>query len=70
MPDEPTYRETVQSEKSPLTRAVPEMDAEDAVTMLFEAALRKTYTDLSETESNGATPFSGIQPVVTQLAVN
>lgn len=70
MPSEPTYRETVQNEKSPLTRAVPGMNAEDAVTMLFEAALRKTYTDLSETESNGATPFSGIQPVVTQLAVN
>ncbi|WP_291527871.1 BT4734/BF3469 family protein [Bacteroides sp. UBA939] len=70
MPDEPTYRETVQSEKSPLTRAVPGMTEEDAISMLFEASLRKTHTDISEAEAAGSTPISGFQPIVTLLAVN
>ena len=48
MPEEKTFREAVQAEKSPLTRAVPGYDAENAFLMLFEAAFRKAYTDLSE----------------------
>ena len=37
MPDETTYREALQDEKSPLTRAVPGYEAEEAIIMLFEA---------------------------------
>ena len=43
MPDETTYREALQDEKSPLTRAVPGYEAEEAIIMLFEAALQKTF---------------------------
>lgn len=70
MPDEPTYREALQSEKSPLTRAVPGMNAEDAASMLFESALRKAHTDIAEAEASGAMPINGIQALLTQLAVN
>lgn len=70
MPSEPTYRETVLSEKSPLTRAVPGMNTEDAVSMLFEASLRKAHTDIAEAEASGATPAEGNQALLTQLAVN
>ena len=70
MPDELTYREAVQNEKSPLTRAVPGMDEGDAIGMLFEAALRKAYTDISEAEAAGAPPSEGLQPLLAQLAVN
>lgn len=70
MPDEPTYREAVQSEKSPLTRAVPGMDESDAIDMLFEASLRKALTETSEAEAAGATPLQGLKAVLTQLAVN
>lgn len=70
MPEEPTYRETVQNEKSPLTRAVPGMNAEDTVSMLFESALRKAYTEISKAETSGAMPTNGIQALLTQLAVN
>lgn len=45
MPNEQTYREAVRTEKSPLTRAVPGYEAEDAVIMLFEAALQKTFAE-------------------------
>lgn len=68
MPEETTFREAVQAEKSPLTRAVPGYDAESAFLMLFEAALRKAYADLSE---------AGLEieedtwhPLVVQLAKN
>ena len=37
LPEETTFREAVQAEKSPLTRAVPGYDAENACLMLFEA---------------------------------
>lgn len=70
MPDEPTYRETLQKEKSPLTRAVPGMNEEDSIGLLFESALRKSYTDITETEASGATPANSLQPLLTQLAVN
>ena len=68
MPEETTFREAVQAEKSPLTRAVPGYDAENAFLMLFEAALRKAYADLRE---------AGLElredtwhPLVVQLAKN
>lgn len=70
MPDEPTYRETLQKEKSPLTRAVPGMNVEDSIGLLFEAALRKSYTEIAEAETSGATPANSLQPLLTQLAVN
>lgn len=37
MPEETTFREAVQAEKSPLTRAVPGYDAENAFLMLFRS---------------------------------
>ena len=68
MPEETTFREAVQAEKSPLTRAVPGYDAENAFLMLFEAAFRKAYADLRE---------AGLElsedtwhPLVVQLAKN
>lgn len=70
MPDEPTYRETLQKEKSPFTRAVPGMNVEDSIGLLFEAALRKSYTEIAEAETSGATPANSLQPLLTQLAVN
>lgn len=70
MPDEPTYREAVQNEKSPLTRAVPGMNDSDAIGMLFEASLRKAITEVNETEAAGATPIQGFEAVWVQLAVN
>lgn len=70
MPDEPTYRETLQKEKSPLTRAVPGMNAEDSIGLLFEAALRKSYTDIAEAETSGVLPANSHQALLTQLAVN
>ena len=42
MPEETTFREAVQAEKSPLTRAVPGYDAENAFLMLFEAAFSES----------------------------
>lgn len=71
MPDEQTHREAVQAEKSPLWRAVPGYETEDACIMLFEAALQKTYIELSEAEDNGAAPINrDLQPIVTRLAEN
>lgn len=48
MPEETTYREAVQTEKSSLNRVAPGYEAEDTLSMLFEAALRKSYADLRE----------------------
>lgn len=76
MPNEPTYRETTQAEKSPLTRALPGYETEDAVIMLFEAALQKTFAELAEAEKNKAEDKEtlrtkdNLQPVVTRLAQN
>lgn len=71
MPNEQTYREAVQTEKSPLTRALPGYETEDALLMLFEAALQKTFTELSEAENNGAAAIGeDLQPIVTRLAEN
>ncbi|WP_300698807.1 BT4734/BF3469 family protein [uncultured Bacteroides sp.] len=70
MPDEPTYRETVQSEKSPLTRVVPGMDDSDSIRMLFQTSLRKSYTEIEEVEAAGALPVKDLEAILTQLAVN
>lgn len=71
MPDEQTHREVAQMEKSPLQRAVPGFEAEEACILLFEAAIQKTYTELNEAEENGAAPIGeDRQPVVTRLAEN
>ena len=68
MPEETTFREAVQAEKSPLTRAVPGYDAENAFLMLFEAAFRKAYADLREA---GLELREGTwHPLVVQLAKN
>ena len=58
----------MQAEKSPLTRAVPGYDAENAFLMLFEAAFRKAYTDLSE--AGLQLREDKWQPLVVQLAKN
>ena len=68
MPEETTFREAVQAEKSPLTRAVPGYDTENAFLMLFEAAFRKAYTDLSE--AGLQLREDKWQPLVVQLAKN
>ncbi|SHF50686.1 protein of unknown function [Bacteroides faecichinchillae] len=71
MPEEMSYQETLHSEKSPLTRAVPGYDTENTVFMLFEAALRKTREEIHEAENNGALPREeDFQALVTQLAIN
>ena len=71
MPNEQTYREAVQTEKSPLTRALPGYETEDALFMLFEAALQKTFIELSEAENSGAGSISeDLQPLITRLAEN
>ena len=57
MPDETTYREALQDEKSPLTRAVPGYEAEEAIIMLFEAALQKTFAEATGAGAdNSCTP--------------
>lgn len=68
MPDELTYREAVQSEKSPLARAIPGFDSEDAFSMLFEAALGKAYADLEEADCE--LNADDWQPLTVQLARN
>lgn len=71
MPSEMSYQEAKNSEKSPLTRAVPGYDSERAAYMLFEAALRKTREEIYEAEDKGALPIEGdLQALVTQLAAN
>ncbi|NDV60318.1 BT4734/BF3469 family protein [Bacteroides sp. 519] len=71
MPDEQSHREVMQTEKIPLERAVPGYETEEACIMLFEAAVQKTYIDLTEAENNGADPVGqDLQPIVTCLAEN
>lgn len=71
MPDEMTYREVVQTGKSPLKRALPGYDTEETFRMLFEAAFQKAATELYEAESAGAEPIGAdMQPLLTRLAEN
>lgn len=66
VPDEPTYREAVAAEKSPLTRAVPGYDTESALSMLYEAALRKTFEEIDIEWCRG----DDLQPLLVNLAEN
>ena len=68
MPEETTYREAVQTEKSSLNRVAPGYEAEDTLSMLFEAALRKSYADLRE--AGLEQQEDQWQPLVVQLARN
>ncbi|NDV60647.1 helicase [Bacteroides sp. 519] len=71
MPDEQTHQEAKQAEKSPLERAVPGYETEEACIMLFEAAVQKTYTELTAAENSGAISMGqDLQPIVTRLAEN
>mgnify|MGYP001020295096 CR=1 FL=1 len=65
MPDETTYREALQDEKSPLTRAVPGYEAEEAIIMQFEAALQKTFA-----EATGAGADNSLHSLTVRLAEN
>ncbi|MDL2213603.1 DUF3874 domain-containing protein [Bacteroides sp. OttesenSCG-928-D19] len=71
MPEEQTHREAMQAEKSPLERAVPGYETEEACIILFEAALQKTYKELSTAENDNAYPIDrDFQPIITRLAEN
>lgn len=48
MPKEMNYQEKATPEKSPLNRAVPGYDAEDALALMYEAALRKTFQSMED----------------------
>ena len=48
MPKEMNYQEKLTPEKSPLNRAVPGYDTEDALALMYEAALRKTFQSMEE----------------------
>lgn len=52
MPEETTFREAVQAEKSPLTRAVPGYDAENAFLMLLKQLFGKLIQILAKQASN------------------
>lgn len=66
MPDDASYRETLQADKSPLSRVVPGYEAENAIGILYEAALRKTYTELA----GGWQRNNDLQMLMAQLAEN
>ena len=66
MPKEMTYRERTVTEKSPLNRAVPGYAAEDALALMYEAALRKTFQSMEE----GWRRNDDLQPMVVRLAEN
>ena len=46
MPGETTYREKTIAESSPLNRTVPGYATQDAIALLYEAAVRKTFEEL------------------------
>lgn len=66
MPAENSYREKTIAEKSPLSRAVPGYDTEDALAVLYEAALRKTFEEMED----GWKRDDDLQPLVVRLAEN
>lgn len=69
MPEETTYREAAQAQKNTLNRALPGYDTADAFRLLFEAALQKTLTELSEVERQSDIPMgTDLQPVITRLS--
>ena len=66
MPKEMNYQEKLTPEKSPLNRAVPGYDTEDALALMYEAALRKTFQSMEE----GWRRNDDLQPLVVRLAEN
>lgn len=70
MPDEPTYHEVVQQEKSAVERAGLNIGERNTIGLLFEAALRKTYIDLSERSGESDEPTDTLEPLIVQLAMN
>lgn len=66
MPKEMNYQEKLPPEKSPLNRAVPGYDTEDALALMYEAALRKTFQSMEE----GWRRNDDLQPLVVRLAEN
>ena len=60
------YQEKLTPEKSPLNRAVPGYDTEDALALMYEAALRKTFQSMEE----GWRRNDDLQPLVVRLAEN
>ena len=78
MPDERTYREAVLKEKSALERAGLGLNESDTIGLLFEAALRKAYDDLTEVkkknekgdENENEALSDSPEPLIVQLATN
>lgn len=66
MPQEATYHEKIIAEKSPFERAVPGYDTKDALALLYEAVLRKTFEEMDE----GWRRDDDLQPLVVRLAEN
>lgn len=67
MPKEGTYQgNNNKKEKSPLSRAVPGYDTEDALAMMYEAVLLKTFQSMEE----GWRRDDDLQPLVVRLAKN
>lgn len=66
MPKETTYREKTVAEKSPLNRAVPGYETKDALALLYESVLRKTFEEMEEGWRRG----DDLQPLVVRLAEN
>lgn len=70
MPEEMTYREAVQNEKSPLSRTIPGMSRNNSLMMQFEAALRKTFIDISVGDFQEITSDDRFKILVGRLAKN
>lgn len=66
MPQEVSYHEKIIAEKSPFERAVPGYDTKDALALLYEAVLRKTFEEMEE----GWRRDDDLQPLVVRLAEN
>ena len=66
MPKETTYREKMAAEKSPLNRTVPGYETKDALALLYESVLRKTFEEMEE----GWRRSDDLQPLVVRLAEN
>ena len=66
MPKETTSREKMAAEKSPLNRTVPGYETKDALALLYESVLRKTFEEMEE----GWRRSDDLQPLVVRLAEN
>lgn len=70
MPGEMLCHGVAQPGKSALERAVPGFETAYAVSMLFEASLRKSYADLGGVGSPGEEPPYDWTTLLSQLALN